>query len=84
MRQLPAEQLTADWLQQHGAFRPLLVPAAPGAARQLGIALPEGSLTVDRLASKIGLPFEVGWGAEVCGGEAGGWGRQGVGMLCHR
>jgi hypothetical protein len=59
VRRVPAAQLTPDWLQQNGGFRPLLVPAAPGAARELGLGLPEGSLTVDRLGSKIGLPFEV-------------------------
>lgn len=59
VRSLPAAQLTPAWLQQHGAFRPVLVPGAPGAARDLGLALPEGSLTVDRLAARIGLPWEV-------------------------
>lgn len=59
LRRVAPAQLTPDWLQQSGGFRPVLVPAAPGAARDMGLALPEGSLTVDRLASKIGLPFEV-------------------------
>ena len=63
-RSLAPAQLTPEWLQQQGGFRPVLIPAAPGAtgpaaARSLGIALPEGSLTVDRLAARIGLPFEV-------------------------
>lgn len=61
-RSLPPAQLTREWLQQNGAFRPTLIPAAPAAARELGIALPEGSLTVDRLASRIGIATEV------CGG----------------
>ncbi len=59
LRRVAPAQLTPDWLQQSGGFRPVLVPAAPGAARDMGLALPEGSLTVDRLASKVGLPFEV-------------------------
>ena len=59
-RSLPAAQLTPEWLQQNGAFRPTLIPAAPAAARELGIALPEGSLTVDRLASRLGIATEVG------------------------
>lgn len=59
VRTLPSSQLTPAWLQQHGGFRPVLVPGAPAAARELGIALPEGSLTVDRLAARIGLPWEV-------------------------
>lgn len=58
-RNLPAAQLTPEWLQQNGAFRPTLIPAAPAAARELGIALPEGSLTVDRLASRLGIATEV-------------------------
>lgn len=59
-RSLAAAQLTPEWLQQNGAFKPVLIPAAPAAARELGITLPEGSLTVDRLASRIGIATEVG------------------------
>ncbi|PRW57186.1 lysine-specific demethylase 2A isoform X1 [Chlorella sorokiniana] len=58
-RSLAAAQLTPEWLQQNGAFRPTLIPAGPAAAKELGIALPEGSLTVDRLASRIGIATEV-------------------------
>lgn len=59
LRRVAPAQLTPEWLQQSGGFRPVLVPAAPGATSDMGLALPEGPLTVDRLASKVGLPFEV-------------------------
>ena len=69
-----ARQLT-DFLShaRSSACRPVLVSAEPGAAQALGIALPEGSLTVDRLASKIGLPFEVRGAAPGGGCESGRW-----------
>jgi hypothetical protein len=63
LRRVAPAQLTPEWLQQSGGFRPLLIPGAPNAARDLGLGLPEGSLTVDRLASRIGLAHEV------CGGK---------------
>lgn len=69
---MPAAQLTPEWLQQSGGFRPLLVPASPSAARELGMALPDGSLTVDRLAARLGLASEVRGGhRRGAGGRAG-------------
>eukprot|EP00887_Chlorella_sp_A99_P002115 scaffold21.g2115.t1 len=59
-RRLPAAQLTADWLRANGAFRPVLVPAAPSGAAAVGLRLPPpGAFTPEKLAARLGPGTEV-------------------------
>jgi hypothetical protein len=66
IRRLPAAQLSASWLRQHGTFRPVLVPAAEGAAQALGLRLPTDALTPTTAERWLTPVYEVRLAAAFC------------------
>lgn len=77
---LAAAQLTEEAVQRSALGEPLLVPAAPGAAAELGLGLPAEPLTPDRVATHLGPNYEAraaGGGCCAGGGHAAPQGRVG-------
>jgi hypothetical protein len=59
VQQLPAEQVTPDWLQRSGVQRPVIVSAGPSVQQVLGIKLAADVLTTERIAAQLGPAIEV-------------------------